>query len=119
LKIANSISFAPTMPKPPAILGSLYPLFFNQELNPVAPKAQKKVPVPEGLDLDSWIHEPVPDPEPESSDDDDFLNERGSGQGYKWNGDDSGTRKSKKKGKKGKDEDSKESSEAKAKVTNN
>ncbi|KAF9990706.1 AP-3 complex subunit delta [Mortierella antarctica] len=116
LKIANSISFAPTMPKPPAVLGSLYPLFFNQELNPVAPKAQKKVPVPEGLDLDSWIHEPVPDPEPESSDDDDFLNERGSGQGYKWDGDDSGTRKSKKKGKKGKDnEDSKESSEAKAK----
>ncbi|BFY99699.1 hypothetical protein BsWGS_02740 [Bradybaena similaris] len=27
------------------------------ELNPVAPKAQKKVPVPEGLDLDKWINE--------------------------------------------------------------
>jgi AP-3 complex subunit delta-1 len=24
----------------------------------VAPKAQKKVPVPEGLDLDAWINEP-------------------------------------------------------------
>uniref|UniRef100_A0A2C9KBU6 AP-3 complex subunit delta domain-containing protein n=1 Tax=Biomphalaria glabrata TaxID=6526 RepID=A0A2C9KBU6_BIOGL len=31
------------------------------ELNPVAPKAQKKVPIPEGLDLDKWINEPVED----------------------------------------------------------
>ncbi|KAJ8378563.1 hypothetical protein AAFF_G00238680 [Aldrovandia affinis] len=30
---------------------------FSGELNPVAPKAQKKVPVPEGLDLDAWINE--------------------------------------------------------------
>ncbi|KAG0070082.1 AP-3 complex subunit delta [Linnemannia elongata] len=111
LKIANSISFAPTMPKPPAVLGSLYPLFFNQELNPVAPKAQKKVPVPEGLDLESWIHEPVPEQEPESSDDDDFLNERPS----RW-GEEAVSGKSKKKGKKGRDqEDTKESAEAKAK----
>ncbi|KAF9153748.1 AP-3 complex subunit delta [Linnemannia schmuckeri] len=110
LKIANSISFSPTMPKPPAVLGSLYPLFFNQELNPVAPKAQKKVPVPEGLDLDSWIHEPVPEQEPESSDDDDFLNERQS----RW-GEEAVSGKSKKKGKKGRDqEDTKESAEAKA-----
>ncbi|XP_059146899.1 AP-3 complex subunit delta-1-like isoform X2 [Physella acuta] len=29
------------------------------ELNPVAPKAQKKVPLPEGLNLDKWINEPV------------------------------------------------------------
>lgn len=111
LKIANSISFAPTMPKPPAVLGSLYPLFFNQELNPVAPKAQKKVPVPEGLDLESWIHEPVPEQEPESSDEDDFLNERQS----RW-GEEAVSGKSKKKGKKGRDqEDTKESTEAKAK----
>ncbi|XP_044762677.1 AP-3 complex subunit delta [Coccinella septempunctata] len=33
--------------------------FFQGELNPVAPKAQKKVPVPENLDLDSWINEPL------------------------------------------------------------
>jgi AP-3 complex subunit delta-1 len=33
-------------------------IFFDGELNPVAPKAQKKVPVPEGLDLDAWINEP-------------------------------------------------------------
>ncbi|KAF9180025.1 AP-3 complex subunit delta [Haplosporangium sp. Z 767] len=115
LKIANSISFAPTMPKPPSILSSLYPLFFNQELNPVAPKAQKKVPIPEGLDLESWIHEPVPEQVSESSDDD-FLNEHGSGLGYGWSGEGASTRKSKKKGKKGRDqEDSKESAEAKAK----
>ena len=33
-------------------------IFFDGELNPVAPKAQKKVPGPEGLDLDAWINEP-------------------------------------------------------------
>lgn len=37
---------------------------YSGELNPVAAKAQRKVPVPEGLDLDKWINEP-PD---ESSD---------------------------------------------------
>ncbi|KAK3089741.1 hypothetical protein FSP39_006122 [Pinctada imbricata] len=31
---------------------------FAGDLNPVAPKAQRKVPVPEGLDLDKWINEP-------------------------------------------------------------
>jgi len=38
--------------------------YFSGELNPVAPKAQKKVPVPDGLDLDAWINQP----EDESSD---------------------------------------------------
>ena len=33
---------------------------FTEDLNPVAPKAQKKVPVPEGLDLDAWIYTPKP-----------------------------------------------------------
>ncbi|XP_054274648.1 AP-3 complex subunit delta-1-like [Macrosteles quadrilineatus] len=33
---------------------------FSGELNPVAPKAQKKVQIPEGLDLDAWINEPPP-----------------------------------------------------------
>ncbi|XP_062616914.1 AP-3 complex subunit delta-1-like isoform X2 [Saccostrea cucullata] len=32
---------------------------FAGDLNPVAPKAQRKVPVPEGLDLDKWINEPL------------------------------------------------------------
>lgn len=38
---------------------------FAGELNPVAPKAQRKVPLPEGLDLDAWIN----DPPSESSED--------------------------------------------------
>lgn len=42
-------------------------ILFAGELNPVAPKAQKKVPVPEGLDLDAWINEP-----PDDSSDDEF-----------------------------------------------
>ncbi|KAL3270684.1 hypothetical protein HHI36_021212 [Cryptolaemus montrouzieri] len=39
---------------------------FQGELNPVAPKAQKKVPIPEDLDLDSWINEPIEESESES-----------------------------------------------------
>ncbi|KAG5462961.1 MAG: armadillo-type protein [Olpidium bornovanus] len=35
---------------------SFRPLFFSAELNPVAPRAQSKVPVPDGLDLSVWIH---------------------------------------------------------------
>lgn len=31
---------------------------FEGDLNPVAAKAQRKVPVPEGLDLDKWINPP-------------------------------------------------------------
>lgn len=33
-------------------------LLFAGDLNPVAPKAQKKVPLPDGLDLDVWINPP-------------------------------------------------------------
>jgi len=42
-------------------------VLYAGELNPVGPKAQRKVPVPEGLDLDAWINEPPP-PEEDSSD---------------------------------------------------
>lgn len=42
---------------------------FVGELNPVASKAQRKVPVPEGLDLDEWINEPPKDEEPVASKD--------------------------------------------------
>uniref|UniRef100_A0A1I8J036 AP-3 complex subunit delta n=1 Tax=Macrostomum lignano TaxID=282301 RepID=A0A1I8J036_9PLAT len=38
---------------------------FAGELNPVAPKAQRKVPLPEGLDLDAWINEPPAPPKSE------------------------------------------------------
>ena len=40
------------------------------ELNPVAPQAQKKVPVPEGLDLDAWINEPVVEKQESSEEED-------------------------------------------------
>merc|ERR1711981_738373 len=46
-----------------------FEVFFAGELNPVAPKAQKKVPVPEGLDLDAWIN-PVPEESDTDEDDD-------------------------------------------------
>ena len=38
---------------------------FAEELNPVASKAQRKVPVPEGLDLTAWINEPPKEEEDE------------------------------------------------------
>lgn len=44
---------------------------YEGELNPVAAKAQRKVPVPEGLDLDEWIGEPWQDT-PESSEESDI-----------------------------------------------
>ncbi|KAL6733639.1 hypothetical protein Aduo_004271 [Ancylostoma duodenale] len=44
---------------------------YEGELNPVAPKAQRKVPVPDGLDLDEWINEPWQDT-PESSEESDI-----------------------------------------------
>lgn len=39
-------------------VGEEFAKLFEGELNPVAAKAQKKVPIPEGLDLDAWIYEP-------------------------------------------------------------
>ena len=47
--------------------------FFAGDLNPVGPKAQKKVPVPEGLDLDAWINEPEPEEESEEEEEDSNL----------------------------------------------
>lgn len=41
---------------------------YEGDLNPVAPKAQRKVPVPQGLNLDEWIGEPFPETEDEKSD---------------------------------------------------
>ncbi|XP_046843480.1 AP-3 complex subunit delta-1-like isoform X1 [Xenia sp. Carnegie-2017] len=48
-------------------------LLFTGELNPVATKAQKKVPIPEGLDLDKWINDP-PESSDEEEDDEDINN---------------------------------------------
>lgn len=36
-------------------------LLFMGDLNPVAPKAQRKVQIPDGLDLDEWINVPPED----------------------------------------------------------
>ncbi|EAT39753.1 AAEL008462-PA [Aedes aegypti] len=44
---------------------------FVGDLNPVAPKAQRKVQLPDGLDLDEWINEP-PETNSESSDEEKF-----------------------------------------------
>ncbi|XP_054722236.1 AP-3 complex subunit delta-1-like [Uloborus diversus] len=46
---------------------------FVGELNPVAPKAQKKVPIPEGLDLDAWINDPPSDSSSEEECDGDIF----------------------------------------------
>lgn len=52
---------------------------FDGDLNPVASKAQKKVPVPEGLDLDKWIYEPPAESEDDAKNDDmSFLLDRKS-----------------------------------------
>ena len=46
-------------------------IFYAGELNPVAAKAQKKVPVPEGLDLEAWINDPPLESENEAEEEDD------------------------------------------------
>lgn len=51
------------------LVGELESLF-SGDLNPVAVKAQKKVPVPDGLDLDKWINEPVVEEDSESAESD-------------------------------------------------
>ncbi|KXN68785.1 Adaptor protein complex AP-3 delta subunit [Conidiobolus coronatus NRRL 28638] len=54
------IAQSPTMAD--KFLSELSSLFQTYELNAVAPKAQSKVPTPEDLDLDAWIHSPPPKP---------------------------------------------------------
>jgi len=49
-----------------------FALLFSEVLNPVNPKAQKKVPVPSGLDLDANINEPEEDEEEEEDKDDGY-----------------------------------------------
>eukprot|EP01111_Echinosteliopsis_oligospora_P001434 TRINITY_DN1216_c0_g1_i3.p1 TRINITY_DN1216_c0_g1~~TRINITY_DN1216_c0_g1_i3.p1 ORF type:complete len:1244 (-),score=342.48 TRINITY_DN1216_c0_g1_i3:2933-6664(-) len=53
------------------IASELASLFFEEQLNPVAPRAQKKVPIPEGLDLNTPINEPEAEEEETFFDDGD------------------------------------------------
>ena len=50
-----------TEPRFPKSLYLVRPLFTSYDLNPVAASAQESVPIPEGLDLDSWIIPPPRD----------------------------------------------------------
>jgi len=61
MKIAQEHSFSNAIIKEMASL-------FEGELNPVAPKAQKKVPVPPELDLETWINDPLSEEETEKED---------------------------------------------------
>lgn len=75
--IATSVDEAEVLGKPaiPAevaeMIREIRELFVG-DLNPVAPKAQRKVQLPEGLDLDEWINEP-PETNSESSDEEKFA----------------------------------------------
>lgn len=51
-------------------MGEPFAALFEGELNPVAAKAQRKVPITEGLDLNAWIVEPEPETESEESESD-------------------------------------------------
>ena len=46
---------------PRAMIAESYRLYFAMPLNPVAPRAQRKVRKLEGLNLDQWIGAPLPD----------------------------------------------------------
>ena len=57
-------------------------IFYAGELNPVASKAQKKVPVPEGLDLDAWINDPPLESEAEEDEGDEESDDDEGEEGY-------------------------------------
>ncbi|XP_064098202.1 AP-3 complex subunit delta-1-like [Macrobrachium nipponense] len=51
-------------------IGADLALLLSGELNPVAPRAQKKVPIPDGLDLDAWINDPPSESEADDDEED-------------------------------------------------
>ncbi|XP_058809166.1 AP-3 complex subunit delta-1 [Phymastichus coffea] len=63
---SSAVALLDCLTENPSLAKEIYEAFVG-ELNPVAPKAQRKVPIPEDLDLNSWIN----DPPSESSDSDD------------------------------------------------
>ncbi|KAJ8921177.1 hypothetical protein NQ315_013649 [Exocentrus adspersus] len=66
MDVDDSVELKPTTVDPKDTVASELLTLFTGELNPVAPKAQKKVPVPEGLDLDAWISEPLEESDSDS-----------------------------------------------------
>ncbi|KAJ1818861.1 AP-3 complex subunit delta [Coemansia sp. RSA 2599] len=62
-EITKAVSMATSNPSDcaPRICIELHSLFTTYELNPVSAAAQGKVPLPEGLDLDQPIGDPIPD----------------------------------------------------------
>ncbi|KAJ2234260.1 AP-3 complex subunit delta [Coemansia sp. RSA 485] len=62
-EITKAVSVATSNPSDsaPRICVELHSLFTTYELNPVSAAAQSKVPVPEGLDLDQPVGDPIPD----------------------------------------------------------
>ncbi|XP_014232130.1 AP-3 complex subunit delta-1 [Trichogramma pretiosum] len=65
-RASSAVALLDCLIETPSLIKEVYQAF-DGELNPVAPKAQRKVPIPEDLDLDSWIN----DPPSESSDSED------------------------------------------------
>ncbi|KAI8321819.1 Adaptor protein complex AP-3 delta subunit [Martensiomyces pterosporus] len=63
IEITTAVSVATSNPSSdaPRVCQELHMLFTTYELNPVSAAAQGKVPVPDGLDLDSWIGDAIPD----------------------------------------------------------
>ncbi|KAJ2079016.1 AP-3 complex subunit delta [Coemansia sp. RSA 988] len=61
--ILDAVSLATSDPSDaaPALCAELHSLFTLHELNPISAAAQAKVPLPEGLDLDTPIGDPIPD----------------------------------------------------------
>ncbi|PIA14954.1 ARM repeat-containing protein, partial [Coemansia reversa NRRL 1564] len=61
--ILDAVALATSNPSDaaPPLCGELHSLFNLHELNPISAAAQAKVPLPEGLDLDTPIGEAIPD----------------------------------------------------------
>ncbi|XP_055584714.1 AP-3 complex subunit delta [Uranotaenia lowii] len=74
----NEVLGKPSIPPEVSDLIREFKELFVGDLNPVAPKAQRKVQLPEGLDLDEWINSP-PTESSDSSEDEKFSLFGGSG----------------------------------------
>nr|CAH8863356.1 unnamed protein product [Trichobilharzia regenti] len=66
IQLETSNAFPPSTLSPSLVINLIQSMvdelnaLFAGEIIPVAPKAQKRVPIPEGLDLDAWINPPGP-----------------------------------------------------------